>query len=172
MVNNVKKAEEIRKIKKEIQPVKIKEIIEEECSLYGEKLKEKDIKISCKINDVSILANDLIRDIFSNLIDNSIKHSNCKNIEIYGEREGGFYKIYFKDDGKGILREELEKIFEEGWKKGGRGSGMGLYIVKKIMEQYDGKIEVESELGKGVKFTLYFHLPKAKEKTEMLRIRF
>ncbi len=172
LVNNVRKAEEIRRMKKELQPVKIKEIVEEECSRYEEKLAEKEIKISCRINDVSVIANDLVRDIFSNLIDNSIEHANCKNIEIYGEREGSFYKIYFKDDGKGIPREELEKIFEEGWKKGGRGSGMGLYIVKKIMEQYDGKIEVDSDLGKGVKFIFYFHLPKAKEKTEMLRIRF
>lgn len=172
LVSNVKKAEEIRKIKKEIHPLKIKEIVEEECSRYEEKLDEKGIKISCRINDVLILANDFVRDIFSNLIDNSIQHANCKNIEIYGEREGNFYKIYFKDDGKGIPQDDLGKIFEEGWKKGGGGSGMGLYIVKKIMEQYDGKIEVESDLGKGVKFILYFHLPKAKEKTEMLRIRF
>ncbi|MEM2583482.1 MAG: ATP-binding protein [Candidatus Thermoplasmatota archaeon] len=172
LVSNVKKAEEIRKIKKEIHPVKVKEIIEEECSHYEEKLKEKGIKISCRINDVLILANDFLRDIFSNLIDNSIQHANCKNIEIYGEREGNFYKIYFTDDGKGISQEDLGKIFEEGWKKGGGGSGMGLYIVKKIMEQYDGKIELESDVGKGVKFTLYFHLPKTKEKAEMLRIRF
>ena len=172
LVNNVKKAEEIRKAKREMHPIKIKEILEEECSRYEEKLNEKGIKISCRINDVQVLANEFARDIFSNLIDNSIQHANCKNIEIYGEREGNFYKIYFKDDGIGIEKENIGRIFEEGWKKGGGGTGMGLYIVKKIMEQYGGKIEAESEVGKGMKFTLYFQTPKRREKGEILRIRF
>jgi len=106
------------------------------------------------------------------LIKNAIEHAECKTIKIYGEKEDTHYKVYIEDDGKGIEKEDMKKIFEEGWKKGGSGSGLGLYIVKKLMERYDGKIEVESEVGKGTKFILLFRMPQKKIMPDILRIRF
>ncbi len=172
LIENVRKAEEIRKPKGELFEVNINEVIKNICKSYEESARKKGIEIHCNIDDVVVEADEFVGEIFSNLIKNSIEHAKCKNIRIYGEREGNFYKIYFEDDGKGIDEEYKEKIFEEGWRKGGSGSGLGLYIVKKLMKRYEGKIELDGVKGKGLKFTLYFRIPTRKKKPEFLKIRF
>lgn len=172
LIQNVRKAEEIRKAKKELHIFDIKKVVEGECSSFKEIAEKNEIKLICEIESIPVIADEFIREIFSNLIKNAIEHAECKTIKIYGEKEDTHYKVYIEDDGKGIEKEDMKKIFEEGWKKGGSGSGLGLYIVKKLMERYDGKIEVESEVGKGTKFILLFRMPQKKIMPDILRIRF
>ena len=120
---------------------------------------------------MEIIADEFLGEVFSNLIKNSIQHAECSIIKIYGEKEGEFYKIYYEDNGKGIDEKYRDKIFEEGWRLGGSGSGLGLYIVKKLMVRYGGKVEVETGVGKGMKFVLYFKMPRKKGRADFLRIR-
>ncbi|OYT59134.1 hypothetical protein B6U81_06590 [Thermoplasmatales archaeon ex4484_30] len=172
LIKNVRKAEEIRKAKKELHPIKLKDVIKAVCPSYEEIAEKKGISLSCNVDDVIVVADEFIGEVFSNLIKNAVEHSECSQINVYGEEEGRFYKVYIEDNGKGIEEQDIEKIFEEGWKKGGGGSGLGLYIVKKLMERYGGKVEVESKVGKGTKFILYFKIPKKEREFEILRIRF
>jgi signal transduction histidine kinase len=67
--------------------------------------------------------------------------------------------IIVKDNGIGISKENQEKIFDMFYRvsENSVGSGLGLYIVKEIVEKLDGKIEVESEPGKGTAFSI--HIP-------------
>ena len=69
----------------------------------------------------------------------------------------GIISVKFTDTGQGIPPENLGKLFEPGFttKSPDRGTGLGLSICKKIMEEHHGKIEVESEVGKGTTFTIY-----------------
>ena len=75
--------------------------------------------------------------------------------------------ISVKNSGPGIPREELENIWERFYKvdksrlRRGTGTGLGLCIVRKIVDMHDGKILVESEPGHGAVFTLY--LPSAEQ---------
>ncbi|AMP88975.2 TPA: PAS domain S-box protein [Legionella pneumophila] len=106
----------------------------------------------------------LLSQVFSNLIANSMKHHHCKTgtIEIGVLDRCSFYEFYVADDGPGIEPVYFEKIFRIFQtlksKDEAETTGIGLTIVKKIVESQNGKIEVESELGKGAKFS--FTWPK------------
>lgn len=172
LIENVRKAEELRRSENVLISINIKEIIEKVCESFKESLDEKDIKLNLDVEDAFIVGDEFIGEIFINLIRNAIEHSNCKNINIEGKRKENKYVISVEDDGKGIEKEYIDRIFERGWKKDSGGSGLGLYIVKKLVEKYNGKIEVDSEIGKGTKFVLYFNIPRKKVKTSFLKIRF
>jgi signal transduction histidine kinase len=65
-------------------------------------------------------------------------------------------EISVRDDGPGIAPEKIGRIFEAYYTTKERGTGLGLAIVKHNVELYGGSVRVESELGKGAKFTLTF----------------
>lgn len=105
-----------------------------------------------------------LEQVLSNLIDNSIKHHHKESgtIEIDVQNSGNYYKFMVKDDGPGIEPEYFEKIFEIFQTLKSRdtmeATGIGLSIVKKIVESQGGKISVESTVGKGSTFS--FTWPK------------
>ena len=100
----------------------------------------------------------MLSNIFSNIIENAIKHGKCKNIYIETREENGYYVVDIKNDGKEIPKEIKERLFEMGVKgKESNGSGLGLHLVKKIVERYGGRIEVKSNKKETV-FSIY--LPK------------
>lgn len=100
--------------------------------------------------------------LFSNLINNAVKFNNKQKgfIEIGFEDKNDFWQFYVKDNGKGIDNQYLEKIFiafqklENDYKS----VGIGLSIVKKIVDVYQGEIWVDSELNKGA--TFFFTIKK------------
>lgn len=103
--------------------------------------------------------------VFLNLITNSLKYREpSRNLEIeIGEdvsKSNSLYAaIYVKDNGMGIPPNYLERIFlpfEQIKKRNIPGEGLGLSIVKKLLERSNGKIEVESVEDKGTTFTVYF----------------
>jgi signal transduction histidine kinase len=77
-------------------------------------------------------------------------------------RQGDFVCITIQDTGTGMEKETIQNIFEPFFstKGTGKGTGLGLYVVKKIIEQHKGWINVQSERGKGTTFRIY--LPAAK----------
>jgi two-component system sensor histidine kinase ResE len=102
---------------------------------------------------------------FSNIIDNAINHTPAKGeIKIKTEQKGDLLIISVKDSGKGIKKEDLPFIFERFYQgnksRSGQGEniGIGLTIVKKIVEAHQGKIEVFSQKNKGAQFII--SLPK------------
>jgi signal transduction histidine kinase/CheY-like chemotaxis protein len=105
----------------------------------------------------------LMIQLFQNLIGNSIKYRSQKTpkIHISANKEGNKYKFAIKDNGIGISPEHLEKIFTVFTRlhthEEYEGTGIGLAIAQKIVEQQGGEIWAESELGKGT--TFFFTLP-------------
>jgi PAS domain S-box-containing protein len=77
-------------------------------------------------------------------------------------KKGGKVAIAVKDSGEGILPENMGKLFEPLFTTKPKGIGLGLAVCKKLIEANDGRIEVQSEAGKGSTFTL--HLPTCEEK--------
>lgn len=103
-------------------------------------------------------------ELFGNLISNAIKYNDKpqKRIEIGWSQQGEFYKFYVRDNGIGIEEQYLEKVFELFERLNPRGddyesTGAGLTICKRIVEEYGGRIWVESKVGEGS--TFYFTLP-------------
>ena len=99
---------------------------------------------------------------FQNLISNAIKYNDKSkgSIEIGVEDKKQYWQFFVKDNGKGIDSDYFEKIFKTFEKLENRAdsSGIGLSIVKKIVELYKGEIWLESEINKGT--TFYFTIKK------------
>ncbi|HSP87862.1 MAG TPA: HAMP domain-containing sensor histidine kinase, partial [Ignavibacteriaceae bacterium] len=133
---------------------------------YSVKMHKFDCQVIYNKNENFIcIDKDAVKEALINLISNAIKYSGeKKKICIRTFNENGFGCIEVQDSGIGISQEELKNIFEpffrskylKGKKVG--GTGIGLSIVKHIMDAHKGKIEVKSELGKGSCFTLLFPL--------------
>ncbi len=97
---------------------------------------------------------------FINLIENAIKYSASPEICITTTMEGNDFCISVKDNGIGIAKEHQKRIFDrfyritDGELHTHKGFGLGLNFVKKVIDTHNGKIEVESEPGKGSIFTI------------------
>jgi PAS domain S-box-containing protein len=108
---------------------------------------------------------DMIRRVVINLLENSLKYSReGSDLEIGAERSGDMVNVWVTDQGLGISSEDQELIFEKFARSAGvtkvQGLGLGLAFCKLAVEGHGGSIWVESEPGKGSKFT--FTLPPAK----------
>jgi len=112
--------------------------------------------------DLSIYADaQAISRVFQNLLSNAIKHTRDGRISISGQRTGDRVELWVEDTGDGIATERFDKIFHkletDGTDQG--ALGLGLAIVREIVEAHGGTVSVESRLGQGSKFT--FVLPDA-----------
>lgn len=98
--------------------------------------------------------------VMDNIIGNAVKYSEHP-VDVHIGEEHDKIRVSVTDRGVGISDVDLPHIFEEFWRSENmqwskRGSGVGLFIVKQIMEAHNGSIRVESELGKGTTVTLRF----------------
>jgi PAS domain S-box-containing protein len=107
-----------------------------------------------------------LRQVIEELLDNALRHTPTGGrIETTVWQEDGGFAIRVADNGVGIVREQLGRIFEPLQKiegsavRGGDGVGLGLAVVRAIVTQLGGRIQVESSLGEGSTFTVSFPLP-------------
>jgi len=109
-----------------------------------------------------------IAQVFQNLLSNAIKYMDKPNglIKITCDAEKGFWKFGVADNGPGIEEKHFERIFQLFQtlqpKEGTESTGIGLTLVKKIVEMYGGKVWVESKVGIGS--TFFFTLPEQENK--------
>jgi signal transduction histidine kinase len=133
----------------------------EECRpLIGEKSVDVELRISDKLPEISADKAALSQAV-QNLILNSIKYSNGSSwLRLTAENGGGNVRITVEDHGLGISKADLKQIFDPFYRSKSvvdaqiHGNGLGLSLVKQIVAAHKGKIDVESELGKGSVFTI------------------
>ena len=108
-----------------------------------------------------------ITNVIYNLLDNAEKYSKeIPTIEISTENKSNWVIVQIKDYGIGISKDNLSQIFERFYRiptgnvHNVKGFGLGLSYVKRIVDEHHGKIKVESTVGKGSKFRLYFPVIK------------
>ncbi len=132
----------------------IKDVIRNIVDELKEMAKEKKQRISINVDDSMVNGDiNLIERALKNVVSNSIKYTQEKGkIEIEATKEGRNVHIKIKDNGRGIKKEELEKIFEPFYTSSEGGVGLGLAIAKSIIEGHGGEIWAESEPGKGTTF--------------------
>lgn len=106
-----------------------------------------------------------LKEVFANLIDNAVKYNQKGGtIVITHEQQGGVLKTTITDTGYGISQEDLSKLFtpyfraKTGSGTAVSGTGMGLYIVKKLLEKMNGRITVNSAIGQGTVVAVYLPL--------------
>jgi signal transduction histidine kinase len=102
---------------------------------------------------------DKLDQVLGNLLENAVHHGDGK-VTIVVEPEGDGAAVTVMDDGEGISEEMQERIFTRFWRSGRRGgTGLGLYIVRGLVEAHGGRIEVGNAPGGGARFR--FVLPAA-----------
>ncbi len=143
--------------------------------VLNEPAKQKNIKLINRIKkNVFVYADEnSVQMIVRNLTNNAIKFTpENGEIRVSGAKHGDFYRITVSDNGIGMPKSILDNLFDIG-KKVSRsgtnnepGTGLGLILVKELVEKNGGTIKVKSEEGKGSKFI--FTLPLAKEESDLV----
>lgn len=130
----------------------------EEMQVYA---KTKDINLTCLSQKVMVKVDySMIYELMANLISNGIKYNTPPgNVNVSVAKSLDYAEIVVEDDGIGISEEDQKRIFERFYmvsRNGKRhsGTGLGLSLVKHIVERHNGKIIINSELGKGSKFII------------------
>ncbi len=152
MIEKIRNLRDIEE-EEEIGEMEIDPIIEKASSKHRGQLREHGIDLDFSGCGCVVRGGSLLEELFSNLIENSILHSDCGEIKIYSEIEDDECVVTVEDDGSGISDEIKDEIFGKGFKSGeDRGTGLGLYLAKEIAENYDGSVEVkDSDMG-GARF--------------------
>ncbi|WNB17687.1 ATP-binding protein [Marivirga arenosa] len=149
-----------------IREVDISRVLKETVSEFKEKAESKNITIdSSKINFGKNVMVDsfFLKQVFENLISNALKFSpKGSKVSIGTETHHEFHHIYVKDEGPGISEKDKVKLFTKYMTLTAKptgdetSTGLGLSIVKKYVEEMNGSVWCESELGKGAKFIVAF----------------
>lgn len=162
---------EAKTLKIRTKPVNCCKLSEEVMESLKPIADQKKIKLvhKCDKQEMILADPDRLKEILNNLASNAIKYSEKGTVEVFhntDQRRKDYLVISVSDQGIGIPKKEQDKIFtrffrsEEKEAKGIPGTGLGLFIVKQLVEKMDGFIWFTSKKGEGSTFS--FSLPKAK----------
>ena len=141
-------------------PVDIIAEFEDTVFMMSERAKGEKINIVYNMNIDSCMVNgdkDRLKQVFFNIIDNAIKHSNPgADINVTTDSTGKTVSFIIEDFGSGISKEDLPFIKEMFYKGASqkRGSGIGLGVSDEIVRLHGGSLDIESELGIGTTVTV------------------
>ena len=148
------------------EEIDLNNIVNDVLDTYQFHLQNKGFKLDLVLSEKSCLINvdrEAISECLINIIDNAVKYSgDKKEIQIKSVFNEERCIISVTDYGLGIKEEEQKKIFEKFYRVSSglvhntKGTGMGLSIVKQVIEAHSGEIEVKSKVGNGSTFTLSF----------------
>ncbi len=142
----------------------IKETIQLVVDQHEQEAADKGLKLKSQKKSYTVTADpDKIEQVLDNLVTNAIKFTNVGTVEISAKKVDDRVEVSVKDTGIGISEEHLDRLYDRFYRtdkarsrdKG--GTGLGLAVVKSILNSHGSEIFVESEPGKGSRF--WFHLP-------------
>jgi signal transduction histidine kinase len=144
----------------------VDELLREATEMFETLSASKEVEIEQVVPDQGLAIHadrERVLQVLSNLLGNALKFTpQGGRVTLRAERQGATVRFGVQDTGPGIGRENLPRIFERYWKvetPGKKGTGLGLFIAKGIIDAHGGRIWVESEVGRGSSF--YFTLPIA-----------
>ena len=173
---NVSRIEAGRALDLNPKPVDLYTLVEKVISVQRSYTHKHELKVDLAEGIPTIIADeDKIDQILTNLTNNAIKYSpKGGDVMITGSFSDGFVTMSVSDQGMGIPKEHMGKVFDRFHRVDNRdtrqvgGTGIGLYLVKHLVEAHGGKIWIESEVGKGSSFifTLPLKPPSVEEDEE------
>jgi len=146
---------------KRVERISIESIVEDiTIGLKADNFKSANFEFDFKTSEILFSRNNL-RSIVYNLLNNAGKYRRPERelkVHISTEKVEGFVLFQVRDNGMGIAEKDLKRIFEKGQRINPHleGTGMGLYIVRRMLESMDGRISIKSQLGEGSTFSVYF----------------
>ena len=156
LINNVRKITEIDESEIVLEMIDANRIIKNAIEFLHSSFQTRNINIQLDTPTKRnyVYANDLLLDVFENILINAVRYNDKSNIEIIidinkeEKEDKKFIKMEFKDNGIGISDYRKKSIFEKGKRKTqkSKGMGLGLSLVKKIIDIYHGDIWVEDRV--------------------------
>lgn len=142
-----------------ISEVNLEELVEETVALHQKDAADKVIEIFQEDPGTAVIWTDpyKLRQVLINIINNAVHATDARGkITATIEALDDQVTLHITDTGRGIPREHLEKIFEPFFstKPPGEGTGLGLFVSRSIIDKLGGKINVESRLGEGTRFSI------------------
>jgi signal transduction histidine kinase len=152
LINNMREVEKFMTGNKNATLIDLRKVI----NRVAESHFDFDIDISVT-GKAEVLADEAVSSVLDNLFNNAITHGKANKIDVKIKKNKKGCEVRVSDNGLGIPDEIKKKLFDEGFTFGDEGhSGLGLYIVKKIMDGYGGSIRVEDNHPQGTIFILTF----------------
>jgi len=146
--------------------VDLHDLLNKSLDLIANRIREKGTAIERRFDEQSVRGYwdaDQLSQVFVNVIANAVDASperapvtiatELVSAEVSGAAKR-FARVVISDQGSGMDQATLQRIFEPFFSKKRRGTGLGLAIVRQIVEQHEGRISAESEVGKGSRFTI------------------
>ena len=174
MINRILSFSKMEADKREYRfsPVSLASIVKDVYNTYSYHLENNGFTHQLNYSEQELIVKvdeEAIVEVIVNLLDNAMKYSpDQKHIEIFCGEEMGQAFIEIKDQGMGIPKNQMDKLFEKFYRvptgdvHDTKGSGLGLTLVKHIVEAHKGRIEVKSTLGEGSAFRIFFSLEELK----------
>ncbi|MFX0063088.1 MAG: ATP-binding protein [Candidatus Hermodarchaeota archaeon] len=162
LINRMRELEHLITSDKALQAYNARQIVETVLKDYAASTVEFNVE-----GEGTVLVDLALSSVIDNLVRNALIHTDTEQVDIKIEEQDSFCEIRVIDYGSGIPDKIKAKIFEPGFKHGKKGHmGLGLYIVKKIIERYEGEVTVEdnyfalkNKKGKGTTFVLKLKRP-------------
>lgn len=151
---------ENQEIKTEKKVFRLDESIAESVLQFEDRIEQKKLSLSCDLDEISVCSDpNYLEIVWNNLISNAVKFTEENGrISVSLKRENGRAVVKVSDTGCGISKETGEHIFEKFYQgdtsHSAEGNGLGLALVKKVIDVLGGEISVESEPGKGSTFVV------------------
>jgi signal transduction histidine kinase len=144
-----------------IEPVALADLVRQTVELYEDLAEERGVRIETRIDDAEPVPVDRsrMRQVLANLVDNAVKYTpEGGRIEVAVRRERAEAVVTVSDTGIGIPSDELPRIWDRLYRgdksRSARGLGLGLTLVKAIVEAHRGRVDVQSTPGAGTRFEL------------------
>lgn len=163
LVSNILKLNKLenKKLIPEITTFNLSELLVSQILLFEEMIEKKEIELNCDIQEDLFINSEqsYLEIVFNNLMSNAIKFTPSKGkITVSLEKENKEFVVKFIDSGCGMDKETGAHIFDKFYQgdtsHSKEGNGLGLALVKKVIDVLGGKISVESEINKGTIFTI------------------
>lgn len=162
LVTNILKLNKLenQELAPQYENIRLDEMLAQSLLQFEEKIDEKGLELDCELKEVYVSSDaDFLEIIWSNLISNAIKFTELGGkirVTLYSENGQAVVKV--SDTGCGISRDTGKHIFDKFYQgetsHAKEGNGLGLSLVKKVIDILGGEISVESEVGKGSTFTV------------------
>jgi signal transduction histidine kinase len=139
------------------QNVRLDSIIRDTALRSQARYKDTDVSLTFAVTPIVQADGVRLAQVLTNLFSNAAKYAPGSPISISLTNEKDFYRIRFSDKGPGISPEHTEHLFQRFYRvpgQTGTGSGLGLFICKKIIEAHGGSISIESKPGEGTTFII------------------